>query len=234
MSGGVTVPTRRSRWPDFRFQASGTDLYRGRVEQVLRNLGKPEYRDYPWEGESIDGFADSVEGAIYLLNRVPSREGLTWVDRETRANIVHNPGRLENGDLWGTMKLQSNGVRTALMHALMHTRGTTAHPWREDLKIGAVQDIDELVLVAFSERPWIGRLVFDIPRHREYLGFTKDWPRMNTLPEWFTVELDRSYSVSIDGHPVGVYKGRQLHNGLALSLPGENWSVVSIGPESAP
>jgi sialidase-1 len=210
--------------------ATGTDLYSGHVEKALVSLSKAAYRDYPWEGESIDGYADSVEGAIYLLNRVPVSEGLEWVDRETVVNIVNHPQRLEEGELWGTMKLQSNGVRTALMHALMHTRGTTAHPWRGDLKIGASQTADSLLLVASSEQPWNGVLVFDIPRHREYLGFEMDWPRMNTLPEWFTVDLTRQYAVSIDGEEVGVFTGRQLHNGLRVSLPGEQERTVVISP----
>jgi len=211
--------------------ASRENRYRSRVEEVLRSLSKPDYRDYPWEGESIDGYADSVEGAIYLLNRVPVREGLGWVDRETLANVVDNPRRQEEGELWGTMKLQSNGVRTALMHALMHTRGTTAHPWRDDLKLGAVQDGDSLVLVASSEEPWEGIVVFDIPRHREYMGFTQDWPRMNTLPEWFTVDLERSYRLTIDGVIQAAFTGRQLHNGLVLSLSGKRRMVLEIRPD---
>ena len=62
---------------------AGKPVYRAHVEQVLRNLAKPAYQNYPWEGNSIDGFADSVEGGIYLMNRLPVPEGLAWADRKS-------------------------------------------------------------------------------------------------------------------------------------------------------
>ncbi|MBN2312087.1 MAG: hypothetical protein JXR94_24125, partial [Candidatus Hydrogenedentes bacterium] len=50
--------------------AAGRAVYRPRVAAALKNLMKPVYADYDWERGSIDGFADSIEGALYLLNRV--------------------------------------------------------------------------------------------------------------------------------------------------------------------
>ena len=86
---------------------AGKPVYRAHMEQVLRNLAKPAYRNHPWEGSSIDGFADSVEGGLYIMNRLPVPEGLAWADREVAANIVYAGNK---DKLWGTMKLQSNGV----------------------------------------------------------------------------------------------------------------------------
>ena len=170
----------------------GKPVYKAHMEQVLRNLAKPAYQNHPWEGNSIDGFADSVEGGIYIMNRLPVPEGLAWADREVATNIVYAQ---DKDKLWGTMKLQSNGVRTAIMHALMHTRGLIARPWQQDLKLGASQTTDGVAVVMKAESEWSGKLVFDIPRHRIYMGFQHDWPRMNTMPEWFTVEPDREYVV---------------------------------------
>ena len=175
--------------------AVGEDVYRGRVERTLRNLLKPAYKNYAWEGSSIDGFADSLEGGIYLINRLPVKEAIEWTDREMAVNVARSAEPLETAELWGTMKLQSNGVRTVIMHALMHTRGLIARPWRRDLKLGAAQIGDSLAIVVKAKKPWKGKLIFDIPRYREYMGFSKDWPRMNTLPEWFTVEPKHKYTV---------------------------------------
>ncbi|MFW6163591.1 MAG: hypothetical protein ACODAJ_12540, partial [Planctomycetota bacterium] len=113
---------------------------------------------------------------------------------------------------------ESNGVRTVIMHALMHTRGLRAHPWRPDLKLGACEHDDGLAVVMKAEEDWAGKLVFDVPRHKLYMGFEHDWPRMNTLPEWFTVALDRRYTVTADGKPLGERSGKQLHAGLLLTL----------------
>lgn len=195
---------------------AGKSVYRAHMEQVLRNLAKPAYRNHPWEGSSIDGFADSVEGGLYLMNRLPVPEGLAWADREVAANIVYAGNK---DKLWGTMKLQSNGVRTAIMHALMHTRGLIARPWRQDLALGARQTEDGLAVIMKAAKDWSGKLVFDIPRHRIYMGFKHDWPRMNTMPEWFTVEPDGEYVVKHGtSGPQKTYTGKQLHEGLPFKL----------------
>lgn len=198
---------------------AGKPVYREHMKRTLRNLSKPKYKNFPWEGRSIDGFADSVEGGLYIVNRLPVPEAIAWADQEVAANIVYSkfPDRL-----WGTSKLQANGVRTSIIHALMHTRGTIARPWRKDLKLGAA-DIDKgIVVVMKSDKSYEGRLVFDIPRHRLYMGFKKDWPRMNTLPEWFVVEPDKTEYI-VQDTTAGTKKtvtGEELRKGLPVKLEG--------------
>ena len=198
--------------------AAGEPVYAPGVERTLRSLAKPLYKDYPWEVNAIDGYADSVEGGLYLLNRLPVPEGVAWADREVSKNIVYAS---QQDHLWGTSKLESNGVRTAIIHALMHTRGLIARPWRQDLKLGAVETEDGLAIVMQADRDWSGKLVFDIPRHREFMGFQRDWPRMNTIPEWFTVEPDEQYRVQdLTAGTTARWTGRQLHEGLPVQLVG--------------
>jgi len=205
--------------------ATGRPVHRTQVERTLKNLAKPAYDNYNWEGNySIDGFADSIEGAIYLLNRVPVEEGFAWVDREMARSVTRSGDPLGTAELWGTMKLEANGVRTVLMHALMHTQGVIARPWQKGLQLGAVRvgpASDGIIIVVRSDQSWSGTLCFDIPRHREYMGFAHDWPRMNTLPEWYTVEPARSYTVGgLDTEITTT--GQALHKGLPLTLePGQ-------------
>jgi len=209
---------------------AGQPVYREQVERVLRNLAKPAYRNYPWEGSSIDGFADSVEGGLYLMNRLPVPEGLAWADREVAASIVYAGSK---DKLWGTMKLESNGVRTAIMHALMHTRGVIARPWRQDLTLGAREAPEGLTVLLRSDKDYRGKLAFDIPRHRLYIGFKHDWPRMNTLPEWFTVEPDKAYAVrNLASGSEKAWTGKQLHEGLPVELPAGSETRLLIKPVS--
>jgi len=210
--------------------ATEKDTYRPHVAATLKNTMKPEYENYPWEGESIDGYADSIEGALYLLNRVPVEEGLAWVDRETKNNLVDHPSRLENGELWGTMKLQANGIRTVLIHSLMHTQGVIARPWQQGLKFGAAPDGSGIVIVLCPQEDYQGVLEFDLPRHRVYMGFAKDWPRMNTLPEWFTVEPENAYSVRRGDESPRTYTGQQLHAGLEVFVKGGDSLRVEVKP----
>jgi len=217
--------------------ASGEARYRARVEQTLRNLGKPRYVN-GWghgQGGNIDEVADSVEGGIYCLNRLPVPEGMAWVDREMASNVVRSAEPLETAKLWGTMKLESNGVRTVIMHALMHTRGLLARPWQQGLALGAADAEHALAIVIKSDKPWSGRLVFDVPRHRLYMGFARDWPRMNTLPEWFTVEPERSYVVrDLRAGTETTFTGEQLHRGLPLEVTGGGEVRLLVSPAPPP
>lgn len=210
--------------------AAGKPVYRQRVATTLGNMMKPVYRDYRWEGNSIDGFADSLEGAIYLLNRVPVAKGFEWVDREMANNVIRSHDPLATAELWGTMKLQANGVRTVIMHALMHTQGLIARPWRQDLTLGASRiEGGGLAVVMTAKEPWQGVLEFDMPRYREFMGFQKDWPRMNTLPEWFTVELDSSYAVTDAGSRT-TRTGKQLRTGLEARMSPDKPLRLEVKP----
>ena len=127
---------------------------------------------------------------------------------------------LDSAKLWGTMKLESNGVRTTLIHALMHTRGMIARPWRRDLMLGAVETADGVNIVMKADSDWSGRLVFDRPRYRVYMGFNKNWPRMNTLPEWFTVEADEQYMLTnLTTGDETSHTGKLLHKGVSVQIP---------------
>lgn len=204
--------------------AQGQPVYRERVRQTLANLADEKYRAYPWEGKSMDGFADSIEGALYLVNREPVPEALAWIDRETANHIVivDDPKHM-----WSTYKLESNGVRTALQHAMMHTRGTLARPWQPGLQLGAHQEGKTLTVVLKSDKAWEGNLLFDKPRHHLEMGFSVDWPRMNSMPEWFTVMPDAKCTVTL-GDKSTTHQGSALHQGLPLKLEAGEEKVLVI------
>ena len=213
--------------------AVGKPHYRAQIERTLRNLAKPVYRRTGVGGQGGDSSADSAEGAMYLLNRCPVPEGFAWVDHEVDTHLVRSGVPLAKARLWGVNKWECNCVRTVIMHALMHTRGLRAVPWRSDLKLGAAECGDGLAVVVHADRPWKGRLVFDVPRHRLFMGFGRDWPRMNTLPEWFTVEPDRSYTIrDVQAGESETRTGRQLHEGLPVELDAKTPLRLMVESES--
>ncbi|MFH1742698.1 MAG: hypothetical protein ABIH23_27140 [bacterium] len=200
--------------------ATGQERYRKQMEFALSNLLKPRYKDFNWDHNSRDNIADSVEGGIYLLNRLPVKEGFQWADREIATVLVDTSKPLSETWLWDTHKLESNTVRTVLIHAMMHTQNTIARPWRSDLQLGASPISDGIAIVIKADEPYKGKLEFDIPRHRIYMNFKKDWPRMNTMPEWFTVEAEKTYI--LEDMPTGSqkqYTGKQLHEGVPIEIP---------------
>jgi len=202
--------------------ALGTERYYGAIRRPLKNLLKPRYRKFNWSHGSRDNVADSVEGGLYLLRRFPTPEGFLWADREIATLLVDHsdPNRL-----WGTHKLEANTVRTVLIHTMLHTRNTIARPWRQGLQLGAAPAGDGICVFMKSAEPYEGRLQFDIPRHRITMGFTQDWPRMNAVPEWFTVEPDEKHSYSVadvDAGSARTLTGKSLSEGLPVRLdPGK-------------
>jgi len=196
----------------------GTDRYRKAIRRAMSNLLKPRYEEFNWDHGSRDNIADSVEGGLYLSCRIPVTEAFVWADREIATILVDHtdPNRL-----WGVHKLEANTVRTVLIHTMLHTRNTIARPWREDLQLGAAPCPGGICIYMESHRPYEGLLQFDIPRHRLYMGFEKNWPRMNTMPEWFTVEPDEShwYRVTdVDAESTQVLSGKLLREGFPVRL----------------
>jgi hypothetical protein len=183
------------------YQLDGTSEYREAVRKALGALdGK--YRGFNWEDLGADGDADAIEGALYLYNREPVASAASWMDYQikwmwSKQDSAHRP-RLEQFRGRGIVEGwygDGNFNRTSLMYALWKTQGTSVHPWRKDVRVGAVRRGDEVLLTIEADSAWSGALHFDTPRHRENLGLPADWPRINSYPEWFTVDSARRYQV---------------------------------------
>jgi len=211
--------------------ALGTRRYRQAIRQPMKSLLKPRYRQFNWDHGSRDNVADSVEGGLYLLYRIPTPETFLWADREIATLLVDHsdPDRL-----WDTHKLEANTVRTVLIHTMLHTRNTIARPWRQGLRLGAAPCADGICVFMQSDDPYRGRLQFDVPRHRLYLGLKQDWPRMNAVPEWFTVEADEAHKYKVedvDAAATRVVSGKSLSEGLPVRLePGKPLRLI-VRPE---
>jgi len=191
-----------------------TDSYRDAVRKALSNLNE-YYRNYPWEGTSADGYADSIESALNLYNREPIPSVTQWLDSEIKVmwNIQKSDGIIEgwHGD--------GNFARTTIMYCLWKTKGVTIQPWREDVIFGAIQDGDCLKIALCSQKLWEGKLVFDSPRHKTIMKLPLDWPRINQFPEWFTAQADKTYTVTdLSANSKTTYTGKQLQDGLTITL----------------
>jgi hypothetical protein len=201
----------------------GTGSYRDAVRHALANL-KGKYVGACWADKSADGFADSIEGAINLMNREPVDSAADWVDSQTRMmwGIQKSDGIIEgwHGD--------GNFARTSLMYALWKTQGTTVEPWREDVRLGAVRDGDAVYVSLSTDQPWEGRVVFDRPRHKVLMHLPLDYTRINQFPEWFTVQADARYRVTLDGDRQPDHAGAQLAQGLPVKLKAGESVLIAV------
>ena len=197
----------------------GTPAYHDAVLKILSNL-KAHYTGQIWERGSADGYADSVEGAITLLNREPVESGFEWVDSEIRTMWAKQrpDGVIEgwHGD--------GNFARTSLMYALLKTQGCRIEPWRSDVRVGAVRDGDRLYLSLTAEQAWSGKLVFDRPRHKTLMHLPLDYPRINQFPEWFTLPA----SIHPEGVPVAISPGQELR--MSFDVRGNQVRSATAAP----
>jgi pimeloyl-ACP methyl ester carboxylesterase len=186
--------------------------YHEAASRALSNIHK--YLDYDWENGSADGYADSIESAINLLNRIPSESASGWVDRSMEFIFAkQRPDGIIEG--WHG---DGNSARTALMWALAKTQGITASPWRDDLRLGAARLPDGTVQVFLAaDWPWSGKLRFDRTRHHDRMYLPVDYPRINQFPEWFTVSAVQEYEVKAGEEPPRVVEGVELY-GLPLTV----------------
>jgi hypothetical protein len=207
------------------YQATGDEKYRDATRRVLKNL--VNYRDYGWEKHTVDDLADSVEGAIYLVNREPVPEAMAWIDEQMKKVIaVQKPdGFLERwyGD--------GNWNRTLLLYALMKTQGARLEGWAPGVELGAVRQDDTLYLTVHSRRPWAGRVAFDFARHRRVLNYRVNYVRLNEWPEWWTVDENRLYTVGgLNAGGTEVRLGSELKNGVFLKLGAGETARLTVAP----
>lgn len=204
--------------------------YSNYIQFAMGNLLKPRYEHFNWDHNSRDNLADSVEGGLYLLQYLPVAAAFQWADREVAQTLADesDPNRL-----WEAQKLEANTVRTVLIHAMLHTRNAIARPWRGDLQLGASPIDGGIAIVMKAQEAYSGLLQFDIPRHREYLNFEKNWPRMNTMPEWFVVEKEKRYMLKDMASGTEVpYIGAQLAQGVSVTMEAgaaHQWTLCAEG-----
>jgi hypothetical protein len=193
------------------YQATADEKYRTAVRRTLANL--PRYRNYTWEAMpgsrlgSFDGYADSIESALYLYNREPVAAALDWIQSEIKVmGAMQQPsGHIEN---WYG---EGNFNRTMLLWALFNSAGVTTTDWRPGVRIGSVRSGTRLTFSLEAAPNWRGRLRFDYARHRRIFQFAKNYARLNEFPEWFTVDENSLYRVG-----QWTYLGSELIEGIPV------------------
>ena len=205
--------------------AEGTAIYAHEIRRTMRAAAAR--KSFPWETSMPhDGYADTIESMLYLLPWFDDPECDRWVDDEIEVmfQMQSASGIVSGGYLDG------NFNRTALLYATYKTRGITAHPWSEDVYVGAAYDRknrDVYVYLSVAAQ-WDGVLKFDNPRHRTIWNLPFEYPRLNGTPEWFVVEPEKTYAVvNLKTGKRFLFLGRALAEGLKMNL-GERDSSVSL------
>jgi len=203
------------------FMIDGKQEYKDAVLDLFTNLNK--YRNYDWEGGSSDGYADAIESALNLYNRIADPTAADWIDSEIQVMW----GKQQESGIIEGWHGDGNFARTTIMYNLWKSKGLYVKPWKEDVLLGAEQKGDSLLITITSKKPWTGKLYFDKQRHKENMNLPIDWPRINQFPEWFTVLSTQEYKfVDLDKKNVKSLQGTELIGGLDVAIEGDKNFIV--------
>jgi len=204
------------------FLLDGKTEYRDAVRKTLGNLKAYHTgKGGMCQSGSADGYADSIEGAITLLNREWVPSAAEWADAEIRT-------------MWGKQKADGviegwhgdgNSARTSIMYTLWKTQGILVRPWREDVRFGAVKNNGVVYLYVIADKPWTGTILFDKPRHKLNMHLPLDYPRINQFPEWFVVEPELQYELQDGTSGTDVQRYTQKADGVIEGWHGDGNSA---------
>ncbi|MGE3912505.1 MAG: hypothetical protein AB7K36_24300, partial [Chloroflexota bacterium] len=199
--------------------------YRNVAAQSLAAV--TSYRNYPWQSGEMDGYADTIESAIYMLNVINNPAAERWVDDQigTLYGFQQPDGAVVERDLDG------NFIRSTLLNAYRLTGGARVAPWSPTVMLGGVEEGSCLVLWTSSEDDWQGSLIIDRPRHRDYLNMPYDYARLNKWPEWFTADAGLSYRVEDSASGAETLSGSTLIDGLPITLTAGQARTFRVCPQ---
>jgi hypothetical protein len=196
-------------------------------EVAAKSLGAlASYRFYNWQSGEMDGYADAIESAVYILHEVDDPAAELWLDDQIGALYGYQAtdGAVVERDLDG------NFIRSALLNAFRLTGGARLDPWSPELLLGGSRDGACLTLWAASSQDWQGRLVLDRPRHRDFMNMPYDYARLNKWPEWFTASAGSSYRVVDSQGSTTELDGRALVDGLPMELSAGQERTIRVCP----
>jgi hypothetical protein len=195
------------------YMVTGEPRYREAVLRVLRSL--PKYRGFDWEHGRQDGYADTIESALYLINREAVPEAIDWIASEMKTLVAFQK---DDGLVEGAYP-DGNWLRTVLLYTLWKTQGLWVEDWKPGVRLGAERRGNALYIALESNDRWSGRLRFDHARHRRMLNFPRNYVRLNEWPEWYVVDENTLYEVRGASGRVQTLLGADLEDGLQISAP---------------
>lgn len=193
------------------------------VQKPLQILHQ-KYRDFNWENNSSDGYADAIESGINLYNRERIPALKDWLDSEIKVMwSLQDSAYRPNAQQWKNSGIiegwhgDGNFARTTIMYCLWKTNGVTIQPWRRDVMVGSVEKDGTLYISIKSNDDWEGTVLPGTERHKDIFHLPLDYPRINQFPEWFTIKDNENYLLSRDSSSSEI-KGEDLKKGLQVTI----------------
>lgn len=211
--------------------AEGTHIYDKEIKRTMRAAASR--KSFKWERQAQDGYADSLESMLYQLPWFDIPQCRLWLDDEMEILLSKQQ---PNGFI-EQIYLDGNWIRTVLLYALYKTQGITAQPWDNSIQLGACYDNTkkELYLYIAADNQWKGILKFDGPRYRQIWSLPFEYPRLNSSPQWFIAQPQKTYTITnLGSGEKTLVTGNSLSKGLEISLIKETSSLnLKISEDAA-
>jgi hypothetical protein len=198
-------------------------FYEKVIQESIEAILDSRWINWGWDG--YDSLADSIESMITLKPWHPQNRMDKWIDLQIE-NLYAK--QMDTGWL-DQNYLEGNFVRTALLYAESKTQGVALEPWRKDLAWGSTNDVgnNDLYIYLHSKTRWSGALRINSLRHQRFLRLPRNYPRLNSSPEWIEIQPDRAYEIVFRTETREV-SGDDLIKGIPLSLEAGNAINVRI------
>jgi hypothetical protein len=193
------------------------------VNAVLRTDG------LAWEGAHFDGYADSIESALYAaayFTGIDAEALKDWTDRQ----IVAMYHKQRSDGFVSEHYLDGNFIRTCLLYGHMRSGGWMADPWSADVGVGyePLGNGGACVVVQAGAEGWSGRLVPDTSRHQTIVNLPWDWPRINSWPEWCPASRVESVRVLRGEAWVRIPEAKGVVDGVGVDLPPHSMVAIEV------
>ncbi len=192
------------------------------VDQVVAAVVETD--GIAWEGLHHDGYADTIESALYCAYHRPELTPvlLPWIDDQIGVML----GMQSSDGFVARTYLDGNFIRTSMMYADLRTGGWSVEPWSPDVRVGLASDDEgNGALVVESTMPYEGKLVYRLPAHALQRAIPWDWPRLNSWPRWLPPEAIADVEAVKGAEGVTV---DALASGLPISLDSGGRVVLEI------
>ena len=120
---------------------------------------------YEWESGDMDGYADTLESALYLLRYLDDREAADWVDEQI-GGALRLPARRRLGD--GREHRRELRADRHAVRAVADARHPPGAVDRRRSRWAPRWTVPACASTSTPRRRGPARLLFDTPRHREF------------------------------------------------------------------
>jgi hypothetical protein len=184
-----------------------------------------------WEPGTHDGYADTIESALYIAAHRPStaRELIPWAHSQIGIMFAMQ----QRDGFIGRTYLDGNFIRTAFLYADMCSGGWSVSPPDPRVSVGFARDeAGKACIVISAIRAYQGALVGPKPWSAHIPRLPWDWPRLNSWPRWCAIE--GIASVDSTAGLASTPTIQSLRNGLPLKLDPGSHITITLRMNSGP